>query len=212
MIAVSSLARFLKHSSEERKSSRFLTKTYRNSKERWSWNWKKMNLNHDQLLNLSFFKPWLKYFFVVSHAHTLLVYTWLIQTCNQEIKRNNRLTGPKIIQRAIDSTLVTSMTAWKPLSQQNDKHLLYYDWLADGCTMSHITNMCDAFTTFQPLNQPVKGVRNGNAHTQAEGQGTACIESEIDGQTHSITLKDALYVLWSKVASVDGSNNLYIFQ
>jgi hypothetical protein len=47
--------------------------------------------------------------------------------------------------------------------------MILYDWLDDRATMSHVTNMRDAFITFTPLEKSVHGV--GNVQTRAEGKG-----------------------------------------
>ena len=40
-----------------------------------------------------------------------------------------------------------------------DEHTLYYDWLADSTTTSHIVNRRDIFKTFEPVqNTPITGV------------------------------------------------------
>jgi hypothetical protein len=40
-----------------------------------------------------------------------------------------------------------------------DEHTLYYDWLADSATTSHIVNRHDIFKTFEPIkNTPIAGV------------------------------------------------------
>jgi len=33
----------------------------------------------------------------------------------------------------------------------NDEHTLYYDWLANSVTTSHITNRCNTFVTYVPI-------------------------------------------------------------
>ena len=53
-------------------------------------------------------------------------------------------------------------------SSEFNPRLLYYDWLADNATTSHVCNRCEAFKTFHPLTgTTVSGV--GNAKTKAEG-------------------------------------------
>ena len=80
-----------------------------------------------------------------------------------------------------------------PLSvEENDDLLSFYDWLADSATTSHVTNMRDAFTTFQSLVKPVSGV--GNALTHMEGKGTIMIQTKIDDKIFKLTLKDVLYI------------------
>ena len=36
-------------------------------------------------------------------------------------------------------------------SDEFDEHLIFYNWLADSATTSHVCNRCDAFTSFHPL-------------------------------------------------------------
>jgi hypothetical protein len=74
----------------------------------------------------------------------------------------------------------------------NDERLLYYDWLADSATTSHVTNMRDAFTTFQPLDKHVSGV--GNAITQAKGKGTIKLQTHMNGKQFHLLLEDVLYI------------------
>ena len=95
--------------------------------------------------------------------------------CTQGEKRKNEKNGQKnkpkfkwakkerVNQAAEESSKDITFTAeeidgtynfdsYDPLNAEgNDKCLLFYDWLADSCTTSHIMNMRDAFTTFQPL-------------------------------------------------------------
>jgi len=43
----------------------------------------------------------------------------------------------------------------------NEDLVLYYDWLMDSATTSHICNDCEAFATYKPLtNVPIQGVCN----------------------------------------------------
>src|SRR5215204_5815311 len=58
------------------------------------------------------------------------------------------------------------------------ERVLWYDWLADSATTSHVTNMRDAFISFKPINTLVNGV--GNAKTYAKGRGTVEVESKVD--------------------------------
>jgi len=40
-----------------------------------------------------------------------------------------------------------------------DECTLYYDWLADSATISHIVNQCDVFKLFNPVNNtPITGI------------------------------------------------------
>ena len=50
----------------------------------------------------------------------------------------------------------------------NDECVLYYDWLADSATTSHVMNQCNAFMSYQPIQDTaVSGV--GNMKVSAEG-------------------------------------------
>ena len=74
-----------------------------------------------------------------------------------------------------------------------DERLIYYDWLADTATTSHVSNCLEAFTSFKPLKDAkVTGV--GNTFAQVEGRGTIKLESQIDGQKFVIELNDVLYI------------------
>ena len=77
-------------------------------------------------------------------------------------------------------------------AEGNDERLLFYDWLADSATTTHVTNMRDAFTAFQPLVKPISGV--GNAKTQAEGKGTVKLTTWVNGKEFQLTLEDVLYI------------------
>jgi len=65
-----------------------------------------------------------------------------------------------------------------------DEHVSYYDdWVADTGTTSHITNRCDAFTTYQTLeDKNVSGV--GGLRTTAQGTGTVEVESIHNGHKY----------------------------
>jgi hypothetical protein len=63
----------------------------------------------------------------------------------------------------------------------------------DSATTSHITNSRQSFTTFRSIDKmTVSGV--GNVTTLAEGRGTVELESNIDGHTYILQLKDVLYI------------------
>ena len=82
---------------------------------------------------------------------------------------------------------------YNPLNgEDNDERLLFYDWLADSATTSHVTNMRDAFSTFEPLTKSVSGV--GNAQASAKGKGNIKITTKVVGREFHLTLKDVLYI------------------
>jgi hypothetical protein len=71
--------------------------------------------------------------------------------------------------------------------------LIYYNWLADSATTSHVTNRRDAFKTFKPLNGiTVSGV--GNVKAKAEGRGNVVLISYYDGHKSMLELQDVLYI------------------
>ena len=76
----------------------------------------------------------------------------------------------------------------------NDDRLIYYDWLADSATTSHVTNQRNTFINYEPLtNKLVLGV--GNNETHAIGRGTVELESNYNGKKFIIKLEDALHIL-----------------
>ena len=75
--------------------------------------------------------------------------------------------------------------------------LIYYDWLGDSATTSHVTNRRDAFTTFRPLRDTtVSGV--GNVKTDAKGKGTVKLASRYNNHQYIIELKNVLYIPTTK--------------
>ena len=64
-------------------------------------------------------------------------------------------------------------------------------WLADSAASSHLSNLCDAFIEFTPLNKMIQGV--GNVKVPVEGRGTINLKSQT-GQQYVIVLKDVLFV------------------
>jgi len=75
----------------------------------------------------------------------------------------------------------------------NDDQLIYYDWLADSATTSHVTNQCNTFINYEPLtNKLVLGV--GNNETHAISRGTVELESNYNGKKFIIKLEDVLHI------------------
>jgi len=75
----------------------------------------------------------------------------------------------------------------------NEDLVLYYDWLMDSATTSHICNDCEAFATYKPLtNVPIQGV--GGLKVHAEGCGTVRLQSHVKGTSHMLLLDKVLYV------------------
>jgi hypothetical protein len=86
-------------------------------------------------------------------------------------------------------------------SSINDEHTLYYDWLADSATTSHITNQHDTFVTYEPIqNTLITGV--GGLQAQAEGRGDVNIITSYNSTSYLIRLYDVLYIPGNK-------NNLF---
>ena len=79
------------------------------------------------------------------------------------------------------------------VADPNDKHVLYYDWLADSATTAHVTNQREVFETYHPATEAtVAGV--GNSKIKIEGRGTIQLESQCNGQTFILKLEDVLYI------------------
>ena len=78
------------------------------------------------------------------------------------------------------------------LTNEYNPPLIYYDWLGDSATTSHVCNQREAFKTFHPLTTTVSGV--GNAKIRAKGKGTVELRSSYKGQKYIIELKDVLYI------------------
>jgi hypothetical protein len=78
-------------------------------------------------------------------------------------------------------------------SNEYNPRLIYYDWLGDSATTSHVANRRDAFKTFQPLSDTtVSGV--GNMKTKAKGRGIVELTSSYKGRKYILELKDVLYI------------------
>jgi len=74
-----------------------------------------------------------------------------------------------------------------------DERTLYYDWLADSATTSHIVNWRDIFKTYEPVkNTPITGV--GGLRAQAMGRSNVNVYMTINSETFTIHLCDILYV------------------
>src|SRR6202522_3433372 len=78
-------------------------------------------------------------------------------------------------------------------SDEFDERLIYYNWLADSATTSHVCNRREAFTSFHPLTATnVTGV--GNLVTKAEGRGTVELISWCNGHKYILQLENVLYI------------------
>src|SRR6202453_3692744 len=74
-----------------------------------------------------------------------------------------------------------------------DLCLLWYDWLADSATTSHITNQRGAYKEYTPINgTTVTGV--GSVSTAVEGRGTVELDTECDGRKYTLRLENVLYI------------------
>ena len=74
-----------------------------------------------------------------------------------------------------------------------DERLIFYNWLADSATTSHVCNRREAFTSFHPLTATkVTGV--GNLVTKAEGRGTVELKSWCNGHNYILQLENVLYI------------------
>src|ERR1700678_4391783 len=74
-----------------------------------------------------------------------------------------------------------------------DPRLIYYDWLGDCATTSHVCNRREAFKTFQPLTGTnVSGV--GNVKAEAKGRGTVELKSSYEGHNYILQLESILYI------------------
>ena len=75
--------------------------------------------------------------------------------------------------------------------------LIYYDWLGDSATTSHVTNRREAFSSFRPLKDTkVSGV--GDVKTEAKGKGTVKLKSTYNGHEYIIELRNVLYIPTTK--------------
>ena len=74
----------------------------------------------------------------------------------------------------------------------NDR-LIYYNWVADSTTTSHVANRHDIFTTYETLHDiTIAGV--GNITTRVEGWGTVQLISKCKNHTYMLTLNDVLHI------------------
>jgi hypothetical protein len=105
----------------------------------------------------------------------------------------------------------------------NDKRLIWYDWLADNATTSHVSHQREAFISYTPLhNISVTGV--GGKVTNIKGKGTVKLLASCNGKTCILMLKDVLHVpgqphnlislgRWDKASGhYSGSNGIIILK
>jgi len=75
----------------------------------------------------------------------------------------------------------------------NDEHLIWYDWVADSATMSHITHQREAFINYTPSsNTSVTGV--GGMKVKIAGRGTVILILTFNGQKYILRLEDVIHV------------------
>ena len=79
------------------------------------------------------------------------------------------------------------------ISDEYDERLIFYNWLTDSATTSHVYNRCEAFTSFHLLTATtVTGV--GNLVTKAKGRGTVELTSWCNGHKFILQLENVLYI------------------
>ena len=75
----------------------------------------------------------------------------------------------------------------------NDHWLIYYDWLADTATTSHVTHQREAFTEYTPMgNSSVTGV--GGKEAIIMGRGTVELKSTCNGTKYNLRSENVLHV------------------
>jgi hypothetical protein len=77
-------------------------------------------------------------------------------------------------------------------SEQSEEHLIWYDWLANSGTTSHITNTRGVLSRYMPISRQISGI--GSESIEAVGQGTVELINYIGKTKISFKLKDVLYV------------------
>jgi hypothetical protein len=75
----------------------------------------------------------------------------------------------------------------------NDEQLIYYDWLVDMATTSHVTHQRDAFIDYTPMgNTFITGV--GRKEALISGRGTVELKSTCNGTDYILCLEHVLHV------------------
>jgi hypothetical protein len=78
-------------------------------------------------------------------------------------------------------------------STDNDERMIFYDWLADSATSSHVSAQRDAFTTYTPLiNSTATGV--GGKEAKITGHSTVELISECNGSKYIMHLENVLHI------------------
>jgi hypothetical protein len=74
-----------------------------------------------------------------------------------------------------------------------DERLIFYDWMADSATSSHVTHQHEAFTTYTPITNKLVTCVGGKEAIIA-GQGTVELISTCKGQSYTLLLENVLHV------------------
>jgi len=78
-------------------------------------------------------------------------------------------------------------------STDNDECMIFYDWLADSATSSHVSAQREAFTTYILLNNSTAtGV--GGKEAKITGHGTVELLSECNGFKYILCLENVLHI------------------
>jgi hypothetical protein len=99
-------------------------------------------------------------------------------------------------------------------STHNDERLIFYDWLADSATSSHVSAQREAFITYTPLtNSTATGV--GGKEAKVTGYGTVELLSNCNGHKYILRLEDVLHIPGQKKNLIslgrwDGAGGRYI--
>jgi len=75
----------------------------------------------------------------------------------------------------------------------NDERLIYYDWVADNATSSHISLECNSFETYTKIQKSTVTGMGGNKAT-AIGRGTVTLISNCNGVNWTLKLENVLHV------------------
>src|SRR5262245_59518000 len=75
----------------------------------------------------------------------------------------------------------------------NDDHLIWYDWVADTATTSHITHQREAFIDYTPLNNALV-TEVGGWTAKIAGQGMVLLTSIFNRKNYTLCLEDVIHV------------------
>jgi hypothetical protein len=82
-------------------------------------------------------------------------------------------------------------------STHNDEHLIFYDWLADSATFSHVSAQREAFTMYTPLINST-ATRVCSKEAKITGQGTVELLSKCNGNKYVLRLENVLHITGQK--------------